>query len=112
MDLVVEIYKITAAFPPDERFGLTTQMRRSAVSIPSNIAEGSKRGGAKEFQQFLRTAYASGAELETQTEVAKRLGLGTDWSKVDTLLDEVMRMLNVLCNDALSPKNYKLQTTN
>ncbi|MEK7452615.1 MAG: four helix bundle protein [Patescibacteria group bacterium] len=98
MQLVENIYKITEKFPKEEIYGLTAQMRRSAVSIPSNIAEGSCRGTRKDYAQFLRMAYGSGAELETQIEIAKRL-LGKqkiDYSDVDKFLDEVMKMLNSL----------------
>lgn len=63
--LVAEVYKATQKFPKEELFGLTSQIRRSAISIPSNIAEGSYRGSEKEFMQFLRISYGSGAELET-----------------------------------------------
>jgi four helix bundle protein len=66
MNLVVLIYDITSKFPSDERFGLTSQMRRAAVSIPSNIAEGAARKGDKEFIQFLMIALGSLSELETQ----------------------------------------------
>ena len=64
--LCEKIYKITENFPVKEQFALTSQIRRCAVSIPSNIAEGQKRGPGKEFRQFLRIAYGSGAELESQ----------------------------------------------
>lgn len=96
MDLVTAVYELTERFPRTEMYGLTAQMRRSAVSIPSNIAEGRKRGSRKDFRQFLIMAYSSGSELETQVEIAKRLPFGRDldYSRVDVLLDEVMRMLN------------------
>ena len=73
-------------------------MRRAAVSIPSNIAEGRFRGTKKDFLQFLRIAYSSGAELETQLEIAKRLRQTKDfdYSKVDSLLLEIMKMLNTI----------------
>lgn len=101
MDLVVAIYAITDKFPKTEIYGLTSQMRRSAVSIPSNIAEGRRRGSKKDFRQFLVVAYASGAELETQVEIAKRLpfGINLDYGKADGLLNEVMRMLNKMTNE-------------
>lgn len=73
MDLVTAIYELTRQFPKEEVFGLTSQMRRAAVSIPSNIAEGSRRGSRKDFRNFLLIAYGSGAELETQIKIAKRL---------------------------------------
>jgi four helix bundle protein len=94
MDLTDLLYERTLSFPSDERFGLISQIRRASVSIPSNIAEGSRRGSQKEFRQFLLTAYGSGAELETQLEIAKRQRFGHDWEPVDVLLSEVMKMLN------------------
>lgn len=98
MSLVVEIYKVTKLYPQSELYGLISQTRRSAISIPSNIAEGRRRGSKKDFIHFLITAYASGAELETQIEIAKRLEFGKaqDFRSVDDLLGEVMRMLNTL----------------
>lgn len=96
MDLVTAVYELTEKYPKSELYGLTSQIRRSAVSIPSNIAEGRRRGSQKDFRQFLIIAYASGAELETQIEIAKRLpfGSGLNSDKVDGLLNEVMKMLN------------------
>ena len=73
IELVVAVYNLTAKFPKEEAYGLTSQMRRSAVSIPSNIAEGRSRGTKKDFTQFLRISYGSGAELETQIIIAKKL---------------------------------------
>lgn len=101
MDLVVAVYLLTAKLPKTEIYGLMSQMRRCAVSIPSNIAEGRRRGSRKDYRQFLIIAYASGAELETQVEIAKRLAFGgnLDYKKVDGLLDEVMRMLNKITNE-------------
>ena len=72
--LVGDIYKITAKFPMEEIYGLTNQVRRSAVSIPSNIAEGAARNGKKEFIQFLYIALGSLAELDTQLIISKNLG--------------------------------------
>lgn len=71
----LQIYKITKLFPHDEQFGLISQLRRASVSIPSNIAEGSKRGTKKDFSSFLRIAHGSSAEIETQLYIAKELGL-------------------------------------
>lgn len=73
MDLVVEVYKITEGFPKTEIYGIISQMRRCSVSIPSNIAEGRRRSSEKDFKNFLIIAYSSGAELETQIEISKRL---------------------------------------
>lgn len=94
--LAIAVYELTEKYPQSELYGLTSQMRRCAVSIPSNIAEGRRRGSKKDFCQFLRIAYGSGAELETQVEISKALPFGKnlDFSKVDSLLEEVMKMLN------------------
>ena len=96
MDLVCEIYHLTKNFPPSELYGLTSQMRRCAVSIPSNIAEGRRRGTRRDYRQFLIIAFGSGAELETQLEIVKRLKFTNDavYTKALSLLDEIMRMLN------------------
>ena len=76
MDLVLHIYSIVKTFPKEETYGLSDQMRRAAVSIPSNIAEGYYRGSHKEFVYFLRIALGSGAELETQLILCERLEIG------------------------------------
>ncbi|MDO8624329.1 MAG: four helix bundle protein [bacterium] len=104
IELAIQIYVLTKEFPSDERYGLTSQMRRAAVSISSNIAEGKLRGSQKEYCHFLRIAFGSGGELETQIEIARRLPYTSDLSyqKVDTLLNEVMRMLNVMIAKAKS----------
>lgn len=96
VDLVVAVYSLTDRFPKAEQYGLTAQMRRAAVSIPSNIAEGRRRGSRKDFRNFLVNAYGSGAELETQIVIARRLPFGQalDTSAVESLLNEIMRMLN------------------
>lgn len=98
IELVTEIYNLTEKFPKSETYGLVVQMRRAAVAIPSNIAEGQKRGHSKEFLQFLHISYGSGAELETQIEICKRLPRlkNLDYIKVEQFLLEVMKMLNVL----------------
>lgn len=98
VDLSVAIYKLTEVFPKSEVYGIVSQMRRAGVSIPSNIAEGKKRNSPKDFRHFLSMALGSGAELETQIEIAKRLGFGEkeDYLKVEETLNEVMRMLNTL----------------
>ena len=112
MKLVVSIYELTEQFPKSEVYGLTSQMRRAAISIPSNVAEGSRRGSRKDFRHFLINAFGSGAELETQIEIAKRLPFSKklDYSAVDILLDEVMRMLNKMASN-LQSTHYSLQTT-
>lgn len=75
MDLVEAIYRATAELPPDERFGLTTQLRRAAVSIPSNIAEGQAKSSSRDFARFLEIALGSLAEVETQLLLVARLNL-------------------------------------
>ena len=73
MDLVEQVYRLTRAFPKDEPYGLTNQLRRAAVSIPSNIAEGQARTHVKEYLHFISTAKGSLAEVQTQLEIAARL---------------------------------------
>ncbi|MFH1536188.1 MAG: four helix bundle protein [Patescibacteria group bacterium] len=92
------VFKVTANFPKSEIYGLSSQMRRCSVSIPSNIAEGNARGHKKEYLQFLRTSFASGAELETQLLLSKELGFinESDYNEINNLLVEVLKMLNKL----------------
>ena len=75
IDLASDVYEVTKTFPEDERYGMTVQMRRSAISIASNIAEGAARQGDKEFVQFLHIALGSVSELDTQLEIAMRVNL-------------------------------------
>ncbi len=98
IDLVVVVYSITEQFPKSEIYGLISQMRRAVVSIPSNIAEGRRRGSRNDFRRFLNIAFGSGAELETQFEIVKRLPLtaSLDYSKAESLLCEIMKMLNTM----------------
>ena len=74
VDMSMLVYAVTAGFPKSEMFGLSSQMRRAAVSIPSNIAEGSARGTKKDFKQFVSIARGSNCELQTQLLIAARLG--------------------------------------
>lgn len=96
MELVKVIYKITADFPKSELYGLVSQARRSAVSIPSNIAEGKRRKTRKDFIQFLRIADGSAAELETQILISIDLYPSIDFRAANTLLEEVQKMLSVI----------------
>ena len=100
VELAVEIYRLTDKFPGSELYGLTFQMRRAAVSIPSNIAGGRRRLTQKEFIHFLTISYGSGAELETQLEISKKLSFSKnlDYTKIEQLLEEIMKMLNKLIN--------------
>ena len=95
MELTVAVYRLTQKFPREEAYGLTSQTRRSAVSIPSNIAEGQGRLNTGEFRQFLGVARGSNCELQTQLEIARALGLG-DSKQIDeaeALSHEVGKML-------------------
>lgn len=96
IELVKEIYKITENFPKTEIYGLTSQMRRSAISIPSNIAEGQRRGGLIEYIRFLNISDASSAELETQIIIAKSLYKDVDFCKSELLLEEIQKILSVI----------------
>ncbi|MFT7030465.1 MAG: four helix bundle protein [Marinoscillum sp.] len=86
MDLSEDIYKLTALFPRDERFGLISQIRRASVSVPSNIAEGAGRNSKGEFKQFLGIAVGSLFELETQLLLAKRFNY---IASIDNQLDKI-----------------------
>lgn len=98
MDLVEKTYRLTYAFPKEEQYGIISQMRRSAVSIPSNIAEGSRRGTKKDFTHFLVIAFGSAGEIETQLKIAKRLQFGKidNYKEIEEILQEILRMLNKL----------------
>jgi four helix bundle protein len=106
--LSLEIYKATIDYPYDERFGLVSQMRRSSVSIPCNIAEGYSRKYIKEYLQFLYVAYGSCSELETLLALSKDLGLlnGEKYSKLYDLQEEVSKLLNGLIK-SLSQKKKR-----
>jgi four helix bundle protein len=105
MDLVMCIYRCTASFPRQEVYSLTSQMRRSAVSVPSNIVEGKGRHSRKELLQFLFHARGSLLELRTQITTAKELEYlsSTEGEKLTNHADEVGRLLNGLINRFQSP---------
>ena len=93
IDAVTAVYSISAAFPETEKFGLTNQIRRAAVSIPSNIAEGSARHHSKDFIHFLRIADGSAAEVETQLIIAAKLGF---IESVEIIITEIIVIRKML----------------
>jgi len=115
--LVELIYKLTERLPKNEEYCLSSQMRRAAVSIPSNIAEGYKRKGLGEYLNFLSIADASTAELETQIIITKKLYPGLDFKDAELLLEEVQKMLITLIKKLgfkkiLNPKPLTLNPNN
>lgn len=93
IDFVIEIYKLTEKFPKSELYGLTNQMRRAAVSIASNLAEGAGRNSKKEFKQFLSISQGSIAELETQLIISEKLGFCSGIDDLFSELDEISKMI-------------------
>ncbi len=109
MELTVAIYGLTKEFPQDEKFGLTSQIRRSAVSIPSNIAEGQGRLKPGEFMQFLGMARGSNYEVQTQLQLARNLNMG-DSKLIETaegLSHEVGKMLHPLLESLSRSQSLK-----
>lgn len=105
IELAKATYQAAASLPAQEIYGLRSQMCRAAVSIPSNIAEGQKRGTRKDFAQFLRIAYGSSAELETQIEIARHVYPSVDFTKTSALLEETQKMLPSLIKKISSADN-------
>lgn len=98
IDLTTLVYQSTSAFPKQEIYGLTSQMRRASVSIASNVAEGSARGTRRDFRQFVKLAEGSNCELQTQLVIARRLGFGDsgELTAAETLSIEIGKMLGGL----------------
>jgi four helix bundle protein len=107
--LAKEIYFVTNSFPKDEAFGLISQMRRSSISVCSNIAEGSGRTSLKDYSHFLQLAYGSLMELLNQLIIAQELGYlyETKYFEIRTLVEEVSNKLNSLRNSILSTSTIK-----
>jgi len=110
MALVESIYRVTASFPDTERLGLSMQLRRAAVSVPSNIAEGAARRSRPEYLRFLAMARGSLAELSTQYEIARRLGYLTENDTDTDLLDRTFARLNALIRSLGSSPRVGSQT--
>jgi four helix bundle protein len=106
LDLVVRVYEVSKRFPREERFGLTNQLRRAAVSVPSNIAEGQGRHATRDFLRCLSIAYGSLQEVETQLVIARRLNFLEQSIELQLfgLTSEVARLINGLMN-SLSPRD-------
>ena len=106
MQLTLAVYRLTKDFPREEQYGLTSQIRRSAVSIPSNIAEGQGRLGNGEFRQFLGIARGSNCEVQTQLEIARSLNFGgpTLIDKAEALSNEIRKMLFSLLDSLKAPE--------
>jgi|RifOxyC2_1024027.scaffolds.fasta_scaffold94992_1 four helix bundle protein len=100
IELVKDIYQVTAKYPPVEIYGLTNQLRRAAISIPSNIAEGQGRNSFKEFKQFIAIALGSLAELETQLIISHEIEYlnREDFSNLSESLDNIRKMLKALAS--------------
>ena len=109
MDVAVETYRLTGSFPKEEMFGLTSQMRRAAVSIASDIAEGEGRKSKNEFSHFLGIALGSKSELETQLILSERVNLlkTTDTEPIKKSLDDIGKMLTALRRKIGSQKNVE-----
>ncbi len=99
VDFSVEIYRFTEKLPKEERFGLTSQIRRAAVSIAANISEGAGRKSNKDFLRFLSMAQGSASELETEVLIAQRLGYfdEREFKEIREKLDDIGRMITGLC---------------
>ena len=106
IDLVKEIYEISKFFPKEEIYGLTSQIRRAAVSIPSNIAEGASRQSNKEFIQFLYIALGSSSEVETQIIIAKELSFIKDIESILKQIKEIKKMINGLLRYIKTKSNH------
>ncbi|PTT35626.1 four helix bundle protein [Chryseobacterium sp. HMWF028] len=105
VDLITEIYIVTAAFPKEELYGLTSQIRRSSISIPSNIAEGHSRRSTNDYLQFLKIARGSSAELETQLIISKNLNYlnPENFQILIEKTSEISKMLNVVITKLQNP---------
>jgi four helix bundle protein len=113
IQLTVAAYRLTQGFPREEIYGLSSQIRRSAVSVPSNIAEGQGRLSIGEFRQFLGIARGSNYELQTQLVIAKSLGFGKQVliDEAESLSHEVGKMIYALLKSLKEPASHRQLTT-
>lgn len=102
--VALAIYKCTATFPREEQFGLTSQMRRAAVSVPSNIVEGCARDTGADYVRFLDIAFGSLRELDYQVSLAYRLGYVSDFEPLSAILTETSKVLAALIRSLRNPK--------
>jgi four helix bundle protein len=114
MQMTIAVYRLTQDFPREEQFGLTSQIRRSAVSIPSNIAEGQGRSSVGEFRQFLGMARGSNCELQTQLQIARALKFGNPdlIEEAESLSNEVRKMLFGLIDSIKTQAGRKTPSVN
>ena len=105
MELVIDVYRTTDGFPNQEKYGLTDQIRRATISVPSNIAEGAARQTKKEFTNYLHIAQGSLSELDTQIELARQLGYLED--ETWRILDERMERIDKLISGLIRHLNRK-----
>ena len=117
--LAKQVYRVTEAFPSAERYGLAAQLRRAAVSVPSNIAEGQARSGTREFLQFLSHAGGSLAELETQILLSRDLGycgaadlsaISNEIAEIQKMLAAIRRRLSISSHSSLATSHLKSET--
>jgi four helix bundle protein len=108
IDLARDIYELTRAYPKEEQYGIVTQMRRAAVSVASNIAEGAARQGNKEFLQFRYIALGSASELDTQIEISRKIGFsdGHRLDEVQKHLEAISKMIQGLIHSVKRKANH------
>jgi four helix bundle protein len=112
MTLVKEVYNLTKAFPKEEQFGLTSQLKRAVISVPSNIAEGSSKKSTADFIRFLNISYGSLAEVGTQIEIAEMLNFINKQEEIYKLIDEVEKIISGLINSLAKKTQLSILNSN